>query len=136
MTTFFDHTQQLSERYGRYLGLLAQVGHAIAERDARMLAMLESDCFHVLHDLQPQWMEFQQRLDQEDTLDVQAIPAVHYLRHVMVQAKEQASVNEMALAHWLGEVGSHLGQVKQEAQVLRSYEWRQSGHGPFLGYNA
>ena len=136
MSIFLDHTEQLSEQYSRYLSLLAQVGQAIKERDAQTLTILESDCFKVLKDLHPQWMEFQERLDRQASVDVQAIPAVHYLRHVMQQAKELASVNEMALAYWLGEAGAQLGQVKQEEQVLRSYESGQSPRGPFLGYNA
>ena len=118
---FTQLTEVLTERYGRYLALIEQAWSAIGARDVEALASLDRDCHHLLLELRDEWSAFTGRLEQESELEPRALPALHRLKDLVERTRDHATMNEGALAQWLGETGSRLREIRRWKNALHGY---------------
>ncbi len=121
MDGFNDVVTRLTAQYGHYLSLLEQAGEAIADRDIEALIRLEGDCAGMLSNLKVNWSAFEAHLEGEAEPDPRAIPAVHRMRDLIQRTRDQATVNEGALAQWIGEVGGRLRGVHRWSRAIGGY---------------
>jgi hypothetical protein len=117
----------LIERYARYRALLDQVAEAIASRSEEELGTLESACCQILQDIRRHWDELDASPDAQPADRNRRDTSWGLLESALAQAAEQQSLNQAALAQWVGEVGAALHEAKATSRVLRAYE---GGSGP------
>ncbi len=112
---------QLISRYARYQELLEEVAQAIQARKEHRLTVLECACGQVLEDIQVLWSEWEAAGQVSECTGGTPDTAWGLLEAAMNRASEQLSLNQAALAQWVGEVGNGLREVHVSRQVVGAY---------------
>lgn len=114
---------QLISRYARYQELLEEVAQAIQAREEHRLTVLEGACRQVLEDIQMLWSEWESAGQAGEPTGGSPDSSWGLLEASMNRASEQLSLNQAALAQWVGEVGSGLREAHVSRQVVGAYAY-------------